>query len=456
MLRDAIGTVITASPASAEELWLKIKLFDPVEIPRRRMGVETDTASLVMMARSSSTSISHLSKDVNEVLTDLIRVQWRIKQMVPAYLTHLLVRYERHVIRLADVVQTYAILRIAFKPRWIVLMGKSLALLATDRKWVDALSTDLEHFTEFMILHIARWQELCVTEPFRSSEDLQSQLISLFSKVLSYSSHFLRPAGPPLVKTPLWKHRVDGLFEDIKQLAIVLEWTAETIQIRAQVFAAAGLQEETYRPTRVWELVGMVANMLVPEDETRTSRAFVSEVYTQYLATLQFESQQAPSKALVKNINQVAEELDIMLGIVKSQQKVLSQMKAESESPESLNATLQRLEFFHADLEEYKRSCSRLAKLTAQTVELQMEHHNKAIVVFTVVTIVFLPMSFVASVFGMNVADIRQMKSGQWVFWTAALAMTVVVVGFALVIAFAGDEVGRRVKGWFMGRRRGE
>jgi len=52
-----------------------------------------------------------------------------------------------------------------------------------------------------------------------------------------------------------------------------------------------------------------------------------------------------------------------MMGIVKSQQKVLSQMKAESEKPESLNTTLQRLEFFHSDLEEYKRSCSRLAKL---------------------------------------------------------------------------------------------
>jgi hypothetical protein len=49
--------------------------------------------------------------------------------MVPGYLRDLLERYERHVIPLADVVQRYAILRIAFKPRWIVLMGKSLALL---------------------------------------------------------------------------------------------------------------------------------------------------------------------------------------------------------------------------------------------------------------------------------------------------------------------------------------
>jgi Mg2+ and Co2+ transporter CorA len=86
---------------------------------------------------------------------------------------------------------------------------------------------------------------------------------------------------------------------------------------------------------------------------------------------------------------------------------------------------------------------------------MQIEHHNKAIVVFTVVTIVFLPMSFVASVFGMNVADIRQMKSGQWVFWTAALAMTVVVVGFSLVIAFLGDQVERKIRRWFVGQSDG-
>jgi hypothetical protein len=137
-----------------------------------------------------------------------------------------------------------------------------------------------------VILHIARWQEFGNSEPFRSSEDLQAQLISLYSKVLSYAAHFLRSAGPPLVKTPAWKQRVDGLFEDIKQLSVVLEWTAEMIRMRAQVFAAAGLPEETYRPTGVEELVFMVANTLVPEDSTRTSRAYISEIYTQYLATL--------------------------------------------------------------------------------------------------------------------------------------------------------------------------
>jgi hypothetical protein len=47
------------------------------------------------------------------------------------------------------------------------------------------------------------------------------------------------------------------------------------------------------------------------------------------------------------------------------------------------------------------------------------------------------------------------MKSGQWVFWTAALAMTVVVVGFSLVIAFLGDQVERKIRRWFVGQSDG-
>ena len=48
--------------------------------------------------------------------------------------------------------------------------------------------------------------------------------------------------------------------------------------------------------------------------------------------------------------------------------------------------------------------------------------------IFTTVTVIFLPLSVVASVFGMNTADMRNMESGQWAFWAAALPFTAFVV----------------------------
>lgn len=127
----AIDTVITASPSSSgEDLWLKLKLADLVQaVPLRGRGVDIDGTSLLMMARTNSNSVTHLSGDVNEVLTDLIRVQWRIKQMLPKFLGKMMKKYERHIIVFADLVQRHRILRVAFKPRWFFLVGKGLVLL---------------------------------------------------------------------------------------------------------------------------------------------------------------------------------------------------------------------------------------------------------------------------------------------------------------------------------------
>jgi len=44
------------------------------------------------------------------------------------------------------------------------------------------------------------------------------------------------------------------------------------------------------------------------------------------------------------------------------------------------------------------------------------------------VTIIFLPLSAVAGIFGMNTADVRDMDLNQWAYWAAAVPVTVVVI----------------------------
>jgi len=53
---------------------------------------------------------------------------------------------------------------------------------------------------------------------------------------------------------------------------------------------------------------------------------------------------------------------------------------------------------------------------------------ENAAVVFTVITVIFLPLSFVTSVFGMNTSDIRDMALMQWTFWVSACSFTFIVV----------------------------
>lgn len=78
-----------------------------------------------------------------------------------------------------------------------------------------------------------------------------------------------------------------------------------------------------------------------------------------------------------------------------------------------------------------------------QAVEIQQEDHGKAILVFSIVTIVFLPMSFVTGFLGMNTVDMRNLESGQWVFWAAAIPLTFVVVGVTIWIGYKGEALSR-------------
>lgn len=56
--------------------------------------------------------------------------------------------------------------------------------------------------------------------------------------------------------------------------------------------------------------------------------------------------------------------------------------------------------------------------------------------IFTLVTIVFLPMSSIAAIFGMNTSDIRDLDWGQGLFWAVALPTTAVV----LLLAFCWPD----------------
>ena len=65
-------------------------------------------------------------------------------------------------------------------------------------------------------------------------------------------------------------------------------------------------------------------------------------------------------------------------------------------------------------------------------VESINDRHEAAIMILTAVTVIFLPLSFISSVFGMNTADIRHMNRGQWVFWVSAIPVTIAVIGLSL------------------------
>ncbi|KAL9028260.1 MAG: hypothetical protein Q9196_003346 [Gyalolechia fulgens] len=77
--------------------------------------------------------------------------------------------------------------------------------------------------------------------------------------------------------------------------------------------------------------------------------------------------------------------------------------------------------------------CSKTRNL--YRIESNRDRQEGAILVFTIVTIVFLPLSFVSSFFGMNTSDIRGMATPQWAFWASAVPLTATVVGVSIFVA---------------------
>jgi len=49
------------------------------------------------------------------------------------------------------------------------------------------------------------------------------------------------------------------------------------------------------------------------------------------------------------------------------------------------------------------------------------------------VTIIFLPLSAVASIFGMNTNDVRNMGLNQWAYWATAVPVTAAVIFLGLL-----------------------
>ncbi|OIW34428.1 hypothetical protein CONLIGDRAFT_566188 [Coniochaeta ligniaria NRRL 30616] len=56
------------------------------------------------------------------------------------------------------------------------------------------------------------------------------------------------------------------------------------------------------------------------------------------------------------------------------------------------------------------------------------DRQEQAIYAFTIVTVIFLPLSAVAGIFGMNTADVRDMDFNQWLYWVTAVPVTVAVI----------------------------
>jgi hypothetical protein len=96
--------------------------------------------------------------------------------------------------------------------------------------------------------------------------------------------------------------------------------------------------------------------------------------------------------------------------------------------------------------EEIQRGAADLQRWNIQQIDTNKDRHDAAIYTFTLVTIIFLPISTVASVLGMNTNDVRNMDQSQWVFWAVSIPLTITVLTICIIWTGEVKSFGRSLR----------
>lgn len=179
----------------------------------------------------------------------------------------------------------------------------------------------------------------------------------------------------------------------------------------------------------------------------------------------QKEVSRYPRKRLLQEIHQIIDEIDNVSkasycqAIVFERLYLLLQHDAYTNPIDKRRAAMSKVEFQSIDssiaacnerTERFNTFIIRakgLKEQLRQNLEIMDSDQSNATYVFTTVTVIFLPLSFVTGFFGMNTADIRNSTSNQSLFWLIGLPLTMLVIGLAYLIAYKGDEL-RDLSAW--------
>lgn len=295
---------------------------------------------------------------------------------------------------------------------------------------------------------------------------LQAQELSLLNRI--YSAASIEGKEPRLNLLMLKQQeleiylrevniKVRNLLQDAKKDIILLGSTTRDIHsVGVQAVGAEFL---------IMSLVANAQNRRVIPEALVSSRNTTDYIYLcrTYIARLRFQASKRPQRRLFLDIDVLQEELSAVSMAHQAQSRLLGNY-LKLLSPGSFRMiTRTRVGIFKTekalarrqqrrlytriqDSKDLTDKLSYLKERVKQMIEIIEEDHGKAIRVFTIVTLFFLPLfflplSFVASFMGMNTADIRDMERSQSIFWTTSIPVTTLVLVVALLYGYYGDGI---------------
>ncbi|KAL8920827.1 MAG: hypothetical protein Q9208_005999 [Pyrenodesmia sp. 3 TL-2023] len=184
----------------------------------------------------------------------------------------------------------------------------------------------------------------------------------------------------------------------------------------------------------------------------------VINILEECLEQLALRVERHSSRRLLQKLNAFEEEVDTISEVLRQQINVLVQLRHCLDPVKFERPTTARkmrfafekrgIEKILAHIVEQLKYCRELrervkvlAVQNVQLVETLADDNSRAIFVFTFITVLFLPLSFVAAFFGMNLAGIADSTSRVSHFWYIAVPFTVGIMVMCAIFVAWGETI---------------
>ncbi|RDW68486.1 hypothetical protein BP5796_09143 [Coleophoma crateriformis] len=196
-------------------------------------------------------------------------------------------------------------------------------------------------------------------------------------------------------------------------------------------------------------IVSLIAKKLL--QDITNGQPDITSSYYEYFKQLEQEVQSNPyDRSHQEKLACLRQEIDIILKVFSEQLECITDLQSKTGQGGALESEVhfpKEREFYilhrcmfslNARIQSFQEIGALaidLGQFNIRRIEGNKDRQEAAILVFTIVTIIFLPLSFVSSFLGMNTRDVRDMGSTQWIFWASAIPITIIIVGLSMLFA---------------------
>ncbi|KAL8691007.1 MAG: hypothetical protein Q9218_003683 [Villophora microphyllina] len=189
-----------------------------------------------------------------------------------------------------------------------------------------------------------------------------------------------------------------------------------------------------------------------------TGSVDVITILEECLEKLALRVEKHSSRRLLQKLNAFIEEVEVINKVLSQQEHVLCafrdcldpkkfkrpttvrKMRFEYEN-RGIERILRHIREQMGHCKELRERAKVLALQNVQLVETLADDNSRALFVFTFITVLFLPLSFVAGFFGMNLAGIADTKSRVEHFWYIALPLTAGILILCIMFVAKGEDI---------------